>query len=192
MCSSLECCLCLVNGIYLHHVPLIITMGANGTEYDKINFEGPHKFNCDNLIISPPPPLSFSLSLSLSLTQVYISQCFGTYQVGFTLIALGVSSAIMSIICSRLLKYIPRFAIMLFGIALSGSMLLFMLFWERVPSYAVIFTIAVGWGTADAVWNTMPTSTLPQATIGSALNVTRAASMYVCMSIVRSMKPCII
>ena len=124
-----------------------------------------------NLILRPPLSLSLSLSLSPSLppSQVYISQCFGTYQVGFTLIVLGVCSAIMSIICSRLLKYFPRFAIILFGVALSGSMLLFMLFWERVPSYAVVFTIAIGWGTADAVWNTMPTSRLPQATIGCAL-----------------------
>ena len=99
-------------------------------------------------------------------TQVYISQCFGTYQVGFTLIALGVSSAITSIVCSRLVKYLPRFLVVLFGVALSVAMLLFMLFWERVPSYYVIFTIAVGWGASDAVWNTMPTSRLPLNQIG--------------------------
>ena len=99
-------------------------------------------------------------------TQVYISQCFGTYQVGFTLIVLGVCSAIMSIVYSRLLKYLPRFLIIFFGVALSGSMLLFMLFWERMPSYTVIFIIAVGWGAADAVWTTMPTSRLPLTRLG--------------------------
>ena len=98
--------------------------------------------------------------------QVYISQCFGTYQVGFTLIVLGVSSAVMSIIYSRLLKYLPRFLIVLFGVALSVSTLLFMLLWERVPSYYAIFAIAVGWGAADAVWTTMPTSRCPLNKLG--------------------------
>ena len=94
-------------------------------------------------------------------TQYYISQCFGTYQVGFTLITLGLSSSIMSIVYSRCLKCLPRFLIILFGVILSSSMLLFMLFWERGPSYYAIFAIALGWGAADALWNTMPASTLP-------------------------------
>ena len=67
----------------------------------------------------------------------------------------------MSIVYSRLVKCVPRLAIVLFGMALSAAMLLFMLFWERVPSYSVIFTIAAGWGAADAMWHTMPTSRLP-------------------------------
>ena len=93
-------------------------------------------------------------------SQYYISQCFGTYQVGFTLIVLGLSSSIMSVIYSRLLKYFPRFLIVMFGVCLSSALLLFMLLWERVPSYAAIFAVSAGWGAADAVWTTMPASRL--------------------------------
>ena len=108
----------------------------------------------NNFISAHLHPLIYSYNHA----QHYISQCFGTYQVGFTLIVFGVSSAVTSIIYSNMLKCVPRFAIVLFGSFLSGSMLLFMLFWEREPSYYVIFAIAIGWGAADAVWTTMTSS----------------------------------
>ena len=81
-----------------------------------------------------------------------------TYQVGFTLIVVGVCSAVMSIVYSHLLKFVPRLVIVLFGMALTTTMLLFMLFWERRPSYYAIFFIAAGWGVADAMWTTIPAS----------------------------------
>ena len=90
--------------------------------------------------------------------QVYISNCFGTYQVGFTLMVLGATSAIMSMVYGETMKYISPFVIVLFGATLNVSLILFLLIWERVPSYIVIFAFVIGWGVADAVWNTVNTS----------------------------------
>ena len=87
-------------------------------------------------------------------TQVYITDCFGTYQVGFTLMVLGASSAIMCAVCGRLSKYIPQFVMVFFGATLMFILLSFLLIWDRVPSYSAIFTFAIGWGIADGIWST--------------------------------------
>ena len=90
--------------------------------------------------------------------QAFIAQCFGTYQVGFTLIALGLSSAFMSVIYGKLAKYIPRLFIFLFGSMLDIGLLAFILAWTPVPSYVFIFLFAVLWGAGGGVWNTMTAS----------------------------------
>ena len=103
---------------------------------------------------SPPSPTSPHLLPHTHMyPQIYISECFGTYQVGFTLIALGLSSGVVSIAYGRVIKFIPRFTIVLLGASINVTLLLFLFVWERVPSYAVIFTFAIGWGAADAVWH---------------------------------------
>ena len=99
-----------------------------------------------------------SLDLFSLVCYTYISESLGTYQVGFTLLSLGVSSGIMSMVYGRIVKYVPRFAIVLFGTSLNLTFIITLLIWQRVPSYAVIFAFAVGWGVADAVWNTMNAS----------------------------------
>ena len=78
--------------------------------------------------------------------------------VGFVLILLGMSSAATSMAYSRVMKCIPRLAIALFAASLNIGVIIFLLIWERAPSYAVIFSFAVVWGMADAIWNTVPTS----------------------------------
>ena len=92
--------------------------------------------------------------------QIYISECFGTYQIGFTVIALGLSSAVVSIAYGRVIKIIPRFTIVLLGAAVNVTLLVFLFIWERVPSYGVIFIFAIGWGAADAVWHNVLCSKL--------------------------------
>lgn len=103
----------------------------------------------------------FSNTLTLTNTQHYISQCFGTYMVGFVLIVLGLCSSLSSVAIGRFLKYLPRFAIVLFGASLSVTTILFMVMWQREPSFVAFFVIAAVWGSADAVWTTVPTSRLP-------------------------------
>ena len=90
--------------------------------------------------------------------QAFISRCFGTYQVGFTLIALGLSSGITSMVYGKLVKYVPRLFIFLFGGALDIGLLVFISVWTLQPSYVFIFLFAVLWGAGDGVWNTMTTS----------------------------------
>lgn len=90
--------------------------------------------------------------------QAFIAKCFGTYQVGFTLIALGLSSGFTSALYGKLAKFIPRLFIFLFGGLLNIGLLVFLVLWVPVPSYVFIFLFAVLWGAADGVWNTMTTS----------------------------------
>ncbi len=80
--------------------------------------------------------------------------------VGFILIVFGLNSAVWSYVYGKCLKCIPRFLILLFGVFLSMSALLFMLFWEREPNLLVFFILSAVLGAADAVWNTIPTSRL--------------------------------
>jgi len=80
--------------------------------------------------------------------------------VGFTLIALGLSSATVSIMYGKVVKCIPRFLVVLLGAAINVILLVFLFVWERVPSYEVIFAFAVGWGAADAVCHNVSCSRL--------------------------------
>lgn len=94
-------------------------------------------------------------------TQVYISSCFGTYQVGFTLAALGVSSVVTCMVYGKLLKYIPRLVITQFGVFLAILQSVFLLVWERTPSYTVIFTFSIGWGMIEAILSTSACKLIP-------------------------------
>jgi len=80
--------------------------------------------------------------------------------VGFTVIALGLSSAVVSIAYGRVIKIIPRFTIVLLGAAVNVTFLVFLFIWERLPSYGVIFTFAIGWGAANGVWHNVMSSKL--------------------------------
>ena len=90
--------------------------------------------------------------------QLFISDCFGVYLVGFTLILFGFCSAATSMAYSKVVKYMPLLAITLFAASLNIGVIIFLLVWERVPSYGVIFSFAIVWGMADAIWNTVPPS----------------------------------
>ena len=90
--------------------------------------------------------------------QVYIADCFGTYQVGFVIIVFGLTSAAMSFVYGRIVMCVPRLFIFVFGSTINIVLLVFLLVWSLAPSYIVIFVFATGWGAADAVWNTMVTS----------------------------------
>lgn len=90
--------------------------------------------------------------------QALVANCFGTFQVGFTLIPLGISSAIMSVLYGKMVKYVPMLCIFFFGGVLNVALLVFLLLWSPVPSYPAIFSFAVLWGAADGVWNTMTAS----------------------------------
>ena len=60
---------------------------------------------------------------------------------GFTLIALGLSSATVSIAYGKVVKSIPRFIIVLLGAAINVILLVFLFVWER--AFALIWALAV-------------------------------------------------
>ena len=74
------------------------------------------------------------------------------------MIVFGVSCSAMSIAYGKVVKVVHRFIILLFGGALVIGVIIFIGTWDRVPSYAFIFTFAVVWGIANAIWITTATS----------------------------------
>lgn len=72
----------------------------------------------------------------------------------------GVSSAVGSLFTGRILSHVPRFVIMLLNLLLMLSLMVFLLVWDREPSYAVVFVIPILWGLCDSIWNIITTSEL--------------------------------
>ena len=77
---------------------------------------------------------------------------------GLALMTLGACSGLMSFVCSKLIKYIPRFVIILTGGAIHLAIFLLLALWEREPSYYVVYIGAALWGCGNAIWNTIGTS----------------------------------
>ena len=78
--------------------------------------------------------------------------------VGPTQIVWGLSISISSVVVGRVATKIPRTFIVVVGALGDASMILFLIFWERVPSYAVVFVMSVVFGAGLGVWNTAPAS----------------------------------
>ena len=101
-----------------------------------------------------------------------MSECVGVSRVGFMIIVLGLTSAIMSAILNRLVKYVPRFIFVIAAGLINCGLVIFLLLWKRMPSYILVFLFPVGWGTADAIWNIIPSSTYDVVLV----------CMYMCVS----------
>ena len=56
------------------------------------------------------------------------------------------------------MKFIPRYFFFVSGGLTNIALLVFLIVWERTPSFLVVFLFAFLWGTADAVWNTLTAS----------------------------------
>ena len=92
------------------------------------------------------------------LFQIVVAKCFGTYLVGFTIMVLGVIGSLSSITYGKIVKWIPRYILFLFGGGINIGLLIFLILWSLSPSYVVIFVFISLWAIADAVWNTMTSS----------------------------------
>ena len=71
---------------------------------------------------------------------------------GFILMLFGISSAAVSSVYGRVVKYIPECFVLLFGAIIQGGLVIFLLVWRREPSYATVIIFVIGWGAGDAVW----------------------------------------
>ena len=94
-----------------------------------------------------------------SCLQDYISDCLGVSLVGFVLIIFGAASAIMSGVIGRLIKFVPHFVFIVVAGLMSAGLLVFLLLWNPVPSYTMVFSFALIWGMTDAVWDTLSSGT---------------------------------
>lgn len=98
---------------------------------------------------------SFSFSI---FAKEYVTDCLGLSQVGFVLMVLGLCNAVTSGVVGKIVKYIPRWVIVLIATLLNVGLIVFLLLWERTPSHLMAFLFAVGWGSASGIWNTMSSS----------------------------------
>ena len=90
--------------------------------------------------------------------QIIVARCFGAYLVGFAIMVLGIVGALASMTFGKLVKWIPRYILFLFGGGINIGLLIFLILWSLSPSYVVVFVFISLWAVADAVWNTMTSS----------------------------------
>ena len=84
--------------------------------------------------------------------QVYISDCLGVSKVGFILMIFGLSSGAVCFVYGPIVKYIPECFVLILSAFIQAGLVIFLLIWTRVPSYAAVIIFIIGWGAADAVW----------------------------------------
>ncbi len=70
----------------------------------------------------------------------------------------GLSAGASSGALGKLATKVPPIFIMMAGIVGDAAVILFLIYWERVPSYIAVFAVAIAFGLEDGVWNTIPTS----------------------------------
>ncbi len=77
---------------------------------------------------------------------------------GFAVVVFGMVSAVASAVFGRLVKWIPRFSLYLFGGSINIGLLIFLILWQLSPSYIVVFVFVAFWGVTDAVWLSLTSS----------------------------------
>ena len=87
-----------------------------------------------------------------------MTECLGIGVVGLVLMAWGLSAGASSGALGKLATKVPPIFIMMAGIVGDAAVILFLIYWRRVPSYIAVFVVAVMFGLEDGVWNTIPTS----------------------------------
>ena len=98
--------------------------------------------------------------------------------IGYALAAFGLVSALSCVVTGRIVKYIPRFVVMLIGASINTVLLtaLFVLgkpgasssYSEAFESpfiFVIVFVFCAAWGISDAIWNTLFGSTLLQCNV---------------------------
>lgn len=74
---------------------------------------------------------------------------------GFVIVSYGITSSFNSVITGRVVKYIPEYCVIYMGLAINLALMLFLIFWQRTPSFIAVFAFALAWGVTVGVWNTM-------------------------------------
>ena len=90
--------------------------------------------------------------LFLTYMQVYFSDCIGVHWIGVAMAIFGSGSGLTALIAGRLVKYIPQYFIIYTVSTINMGVLIFLLLWNREPSYVVPFLVLFGWGIWEGVW----------------------------------------
>lgn len=88
-------------------------------------------------------------------TRAYIACAWGVHHVGFVFICFGIVNAVMSFTAGKLVRYLSRFPIMLFGAAGNVATCIALFLWQPDPENPIVFFVIAGiWGLSDAIWQT--------------------------------------
>ena len=90
--------------------------------------------------------------------QHFVTECVGVGLVGLTQIVWGLSLSVSSVVVGKVATKIPRTLLVLVATLGDLAVLLFLIFWERAPSYVPGFVISIVFGLGMGVWNTVPAS----------------------------------
>lgn len=63
-------------------------------------------------------------------------------------------TASVSLTAGKLVKVVPTYLIIVTAVVVHGGAVSFLLFWERSPSFVIVFAVAGAWGLGDGIWNT--------------------------------------
>ena len=100
-------------------------------------------------------------SFNLFLLQYFVSECLGVGLVGPVVMAWAISSTVSSFITGRTSAYTSRTVVAVISSSTQVGLMVFMLLWEREPSYIMVFTVTIMWGYIDGNWQTLPSSEDP-------------------------------
>jgi len=72
------------------------------------------------------------------------------------MIVFAVFAAISSFITGKIyLAYLPMYVVVIFTTLITLSLLIFLIIWEKQPSYVFLFTFIALWGTVVGQWITL-------------------------------------
>ena len=86
--------------------------------------------------------------------QDFIAQCIGVRYVGFGVAVWAFGIGVGSFVSGRTVKYVKRFTLFFISTGLSLFLCLFLIFFERVESFPLIFLVSFGFGLSDGVLKT--------------------------------------
>lgn len=70
----------------------------------------------------------------------------------------GICSGLSAVVGGRLTKCIPQFIIVYTFSLIMLSMVLFLIFWEKEPSYVIAFVPTAIFGLCEGIWHSVPPS----------------------------------
>ena len=95
------------------------------------------------------------------LLQHFISECVGVGVVGLAVVPWGLSMAFSSLVFGRISFYTLCTVLTAVSITVvQGGVLVFLLCWERQPSYVVVFLVSSSSGIVDGMWLTVSSGEL--------------------------------
>eukprot|EP00117_Sycon_ciliatum_P040947 scpid41716/ scgid5055/ UNC93-like protein len=86
-------------------------------------------------------------------TQFFVAPCLGVGNVGFSIASFGAANVLVTALMPVMLRRTGRPLLAAVAASLEIAVLMVLLYWQRSPNAAVLYTLPAVWGAADAIWN---------------------------------------